>query len=85
MIKKICKLFYRMGMFYLIINKNQLFISKGGPGGGGSIYMYICMSYNIFTCYIYTLPETNGSETTFLFGFRPVFRGDVSFREGILI
>ena len=34
--KKICKLFYIMDMFYLIINlKKQLFITKGGPWGGG--------------------------------------------------
>ena len=41
--KNECNLFYRMDMFYviiIIIIKNQLFISKGGPwGGGASIYI----------------------------------------------
>ena len=41
MIKKICKLFYIMDMFDLIINKKQLFISKGGPWGGASINIYL--------------------------------------------
>ena len=36
MIKRICKLFCRMDMFYLIINKKNNFLSqKVGPGGGG--------------------------------------------------
>ena len=35
--KKICKLFYIMDMFYLIINlkKNNFLSQKVGPGGGG--------------------------------------------------
>ena len=41
MIKRICKLFCRMDMFYLIINKKNNFLSqKVGPGGGASIYIY---------------------------------------------
>ena len=40
MIKKICKLFYIMDMFYLIINLKKNFLSqKVGPGGGLHIYL----------------------------------------------
>ena len=44
MIKKICKLFQKIDMFYLIINKKQCFISKGGPWGEGLAYIYIHVS-----------------------------------------
>ena len=50
MIKRICKLFCRMDMFYLIINKKkQLFISKGGPWGGGLAYIYIYIYTYVYT------------------------------------
>ena len=39
---KIWKLFYRMDMFYLIINKNPTFyLKRSALGGGASIYIYI--------------------------------------------
>ena len=38
---KICKLFYRMDMFYVIIIKNNFLSQKVGPGGGASIYIYV--------------------------------------------
>ena len=42
MIKTICKLFYRMDMFYLIINKKQTFyLKRWALGGGGLAYIYI--------------------------------------------
>ena len=37
--RTICKLFYRMDMFYLI-NKKNFLSQKVGPGGA-SIYIYI--------------------------------------------
>ena len=38
----ICKLFYRMDMFYVIIIKNNFLSQKVGPGGGlAYIYIYI--------------------------------------------
>ena len=42
MIKTICKLFYRMDMFYLIINKKPTFyLKRWALGGGASIYIYV--------------------------------------------
>ena len=42
MIKTICKLFYRMDMFYLIINnKTTFYLKRWALGGGGLAYIYI--------------------------------------------
>ena len=44
--KKICKLFYRMDMFYLIMNKKPTFYLKRWALGGGLAYIYISTSIN---------------------------------------
>ena len=49
MIKKKCKLFYTMDMFYLIMNKKPTFyLKRWALGGGASIYIYIYMSKYIY-------------------------------------
>ena len=44
--KQICKLFYRMDMFYLIINRKTTFYLKRWALGGASIYIYMGVSKN---------------------------------------
>ena len=60
MIKTICKLFYRMDMFYLIINKKTTFYLKRWALGGGlayiSIYVFtlhICSIHYIYYVYAF--------------------------------
>ena len=51
MINTICKLFYRMDMLYLIINKEPTFyLKRWALGGGASKYIYILY-------YIYEYPK----------------------------
>ena len=72
MIKTICKLFYRMDMFYLIINKKTTFYLKRWALGGGlayiSIYVFtlhICSIHYIYYVYAFFVYTTHTIHYTY--------------------